>query len=116
LRGLPRAPGIVALFSHFDASEGKVIGCEPDEIDELKALAVADVILVEADGARHCAIKAPAAHEPCIPRSSNTVIALTGARPWVARPIRPTFIAGRYLLPLPGFALATQLTRPPWAA
>jgi probable selenium-dependent hydroxylase accessory protein YqeC len=71
----------VALFSHFDASEGKVIGCEPDEIDELKALAVADVILVEADGARHCAIKAPAAHEPSIPRSSNTVIALTGGAP-----------------------------------
>ncbi len=81
LRGLPRAPGVVALFSHFDASEGKVIGCEPDEIDELKRLAVSDVILVEADGARHCALKAPAAHEPCVPRSSNTVIALSGGAP-----------------------------------
>ncbi len=81
LRGLLSAPGIVALFSHFDASEGKVIGCEPDEIDELKAMAVADVILVEADGARHCALKAPAAHEPCLPGSSNTVIALAGGAP-----------------------------------
>jgi probable selenium-dependent hydroxylase accessory protein YqeC len=81
LRSLPSAPGIVALFSHFDATEGKVLGCSPDEIDELKAEAVADVILVEADGARHCTIKAPAAHEPCIPRSSNTVIALTGGAP-----------------------------------
>ena len=81
LRGLPNAPGIVALFSQIDATEGKVIGFEPDEIDELKAMAVADVILVEADGARHCALKAPAAHEPCIPRGSNTVIALTGAAP-----------------------------------
>lgn len=81
LRGLPRAPGILALFSHFDASEGKMIGCEPDEIDELKTEAVADVILVEADGARHCAIKAPAAHEPCIPRCSNTIVTLTGAAP-----------------------------------
>lgn len=71
----------MALFSQIDATEGKVIGCEPDEIDELKAMAVADVILVEADGARHCALKAPAAHEPCIPRGSNTVIALTGAAP-----------------------------------
>jgi len=79
LRGLHSVAGIVALFSHFDASEGKVIGFKPDEIDELKTLAVADVILVEADGARHCSIKAPAAHEPCIPRSSNTVIALSGA-------------------------------------
>ncbi|MBK9443745.1 MAG: putative selenium-dependent hydroxylase accessory protein YqeC [Comamonadaceae bacterium] len=79
LRALPRAPGIVALFSHLDAFEGKVIGCEPDEIDELKAMA--DVILVEADGARHCALKAPAEHEPCIPSGSNTVVALSGAAP-----------------------------------
>ncbi len=81
LRGLSSAPGIVVLFSHFDVSQGKMIGCEPDEIDKLKSLAVADLILVEADGARHCALKAPAAHEPCLPRSSNTVIALTGAAP-----------------------------------
>jgi probable selenium-dependent hydroxylase accessory protein YqeC len=81
LRGLPSTPGIVALFSHFDASQGKVAGCEPDEIDELKTLAAADVILVEADGARHCALKAPAEHEPCIPSGSNTVIALSGAEP-----------------------------------
>jgi probable selenium-dependent hydroxylase accessory protein YqeC len=79
LRSLPSAPGIVALFSQFDASQGKVAGCEPDEIDELKTLAVADVILVEADGARHCALKAPAEHEPCIPSGSNAVIALSGA-------------------------------------
>jgi len=88
LRGLPQAPSIVALFSHFDASEGKVRGLEPDEIDGLKTLAVADVILVEADGARHCALKAPSAHEPCIPRSSNSVIALTGAEP-LGRPANP---------------------------
>ena len=79
LRSLPSAPGIVALFSQFDASQGKVAGCEPDEIGELKTLAVADVILVEADGARHCALKAPAEHEPCIPSGSNAVIALSGA-------------------------------------
>jgi probable selenium-dependent hydroxylase accessory protein YqeC len=81
LQGLPSVPGIVALFSRFDASEGKVMGCEPDQIDELKAMTVADVILVEADGARHCDLKAPAAHEPCIPRGSNSVIALSGAAP-----------------------------------
>ncbi len=81
LRGLPSTSEVVALFSRFDAAEGKMIGCEPDEIDELKSLAVADVILVEADGARHCALKAPAAHEPCLPRSSNTVIALSGGAP-----------------------------------
>jgi probable selenium-dependent hydroxylase accessory protein YqeC len=88
LRGMPFAPSVVALFSHFDASQGKVVGCEPNEIDELKRLAVADVILVEADGARHHALKAPAAHEPCLPGSSNTVIALTGGAP-LGRPANP---------------------------
>lgn len=88
LRGMPLAPGVVALFSRFDATEGKMIGCEPDEIDTLKSLAIADVILVEADGARHCALKAPAAHEPCLPRSSNTVLALSGAAP-LGRPANP---------------------------
>lgn len=91
LRALPRAPGIVALFSHFDASEAKVRGLEPDQVDELKAMAIADVILVEADGARHCALKAPASHEPCIPRSSNTVVALSGAAP-LGRPANPANI------------------------
>ena len=81
LQDLPLASGIVALFSSYDASTGKVAGCRPDEVDQLKSLAAADVILVEADGARHCALKAPAEHEPCIPGSSNTVIALTSAAP-----------------------------------
>jgi probable selenium-dependent hydroxylase accessory protein YqeC len=79
LRALPSAPGIVALFSLFNAADGKVAGCEPDEIYELKTMAIADVILVEADGAHHCELKAPAEHEPCIPRCSDAVIALTGA-------------------------------------
>lgn len=91
LRVLPSAPGIVALFSHFDASQGKVIGCEADEIYEIKTMAVADVILVEADGARHCALKAPAEHEPCIPSDSNTVIALSGAEP-LGCPAKPANI------------------------
>lgn len=71
-------PGITALFSVIDAQQQKVAGCLPDEVDALKAAGVADVILVEADGAKHLAIKAPAEHEPCIPASSDVVIALTG--------------------------------------
>lgn len=71
-------PCVTAVFSTFDERLQKVTGCLPAEIDALKAAGVADVILVEADGAHHRLIKVPAAHEPCIPASSDVVIALTG--------------------------------------
>ena len=70
--------GIVACFSAFDEQSGKVTGCLPEEIDLFKKAAVADVILVEADGAKHCILKAPAEHEPSIPASSDVVIAVSG--------------------------------------
>ena len=78
LDALGKGPGITALFSLVDERRQKVAGCLPFEVDALKAAGVADVILVEADGAKHLALKAPAEHEPCIPASSDVVIALTG--------------------------------------
>ena len=70
--------GIVACFAGFDQQTGKVIGCSAHAIEEFKKAAVADVILVEADGARHCALKVPGEHEPCIPGCSDVVIAVSG--------------------------------------
>lgn len=78
LNTLDKGPGITVLFSVFDAHLQKVAGCLPVEVDALKAAGVADVILVEADGAKHLALKAPAEHEPCIPACSDVVIAFTG--------------------------------------
>lgn len=78
LAALGKGPGITALFSRVDEQQQKVAGCLPNEVDALKAAGVADVILVEADGAKHLALKVPAEHEPCIPASSDVVIALTG--------------------------------------
>ena len=75
---LADTPRVTALFSMFDEGLQKVTGCLPAEVDALKAAGVADVILVEADGAHHQPIKAPAVHEPCIPASSDVVVALTG--------------------------------------
>ena len=75
---LTDTPRIAAVFSAFDAGLQKATGCLPAEVDALKAAGVADVILVEADGAHHQSLKAPAAHEPCIPASSDMVVALTG--------------------------------------
>ena len=42
------------------------------------ALAVADLVLVEADGARLHPLKAPAGHEPVIPPEADAVVALAG--------------------------------------
>lgn len=41
-------------------------------------LAVADVVLVEGDGAKHLPLKAPEAWEPVIPERSDAVIAVAG--------------------------------------
>ena len=69
---------IVACFSAFDEQTGKVSGCLQEEVDVFKKVGVADVILVEADGAKHCALKVPGEHEPCVPECSDVVIAVSG--------------------------------------
>ncbi|HHQ4708385.1 TPA: selenium cofactor biosynthesis protein YqeC [Aeromonas veronii] len=75
---LPDEPTLVALFSHIDQASGKVAGPTPQQIDLIKGQQRFDLILVEADGAHHKLLKVPALHEPCIPQSSDWVIALTG--------------------------------------
>ncbi|HDZ8846550.1 TPA: putative selenium-dependent hydroxylase accessory protein YqeC [Aeromonas veronii] len=77
-QALPDGPAQVALFSHLDERTGKVAGPTPQQIDLIKGQQRFDLILVEADGAHHKLLKVPALHEPCIPQSSDWVIALTG--------------------------------------
>ncbi|HSJ70230.1 MAG TPA: selenium cofactor biosynthesis protein YqeC [Acidimicrobiia bacterium] len=62
------------LFVATERIPGKVIGVSPAAADRLFRMTLADHVLVEADGARGMAIKAPAAHEPVIPSASTTVI------------------------------------------
>jgi molybdenum cofactor cytidylyltransferase len=56
----------------------KVIGVPIAMVDELFDNPDVDYILVEADGARRRAIKAPAEHEPVIPSRTTTVVVVTG--------------------------------------
>ncbi|MFV1963349.1 MAG: selenium cofactor biosynthesis protein YqeC [Acidimicrobiia bacterium] len=56
----------------------KVIGVPTAMVDELFDDNSVDYIVVEADGARRRAIKAPAEHEPVIPSRSTTVVVVTG--------------------------------------
>lgn len=71
---------ICACFSGWEPEKGKVRGFSPEEIDRLAATHFIDVLLVEADGAHGLPLKAPAQHEPCIPSTSDCVIAVTGGQ------------------------------------
>ncbi len=57
----------------------KLAGLQPEQPYELLVKSGADVVIVEADGARHRAIKAPAEHEPVIPLQSNVALLMMSA-------------------------------------
>lgn len=54
-----------------------------------KLCALADYVLIEADGARGLPLKAPAGHEPVIPTGTGCVVAVAGLD-GVGKPIRET--------------------------
>jgi probable selenium-dependent hydroxylase accessory protein YqeC len=56
--------------------EDKIRGLAPGQVDAL--LERADLVLVEADGARSRSLKLPADHEPVIPSRSSLVLVLVG--------------------------------------
>ena len=55
-------------------SKDRIGGLAPEVFDQLSSLA--DVVLVEADGARDRAIKGTAVHEPLLPEASTLVVAV----------------------------------------
>ena len=91
---------ITAAYKEKD--EGKLVGFLPEVIDEINRTSVFRWIIVEADGASRMPLKAPAEHEPVIPRSTRWVIGVAGldavgqplAVPHVFRPDRYARICG----------------------
>jgi probable selenium-dependent hydroxylase accessory protein YqeC len=63
----------------------RALGFAPDVVSGWTALA--DHVVVEADGSRRMPFKAPAAHEPVVPRATSTLVACVGAAA-LGRPIR----------------------------
>jgi probable selenium-dependent hydroxylase accessory protein YqeC len=57
----------------------KLAGLQPEQPYELLVKSGADAVIVEADGARHRMIKAPAEHEPVIPVRTNVALLLMSA-------------------------------------
>src|SRR6266568_5876433 len=58
---------------------GKLAGLQPDQPYELLLKSGADAVIVEADGARHKMIKAPAEHEPVVPPETNVALLMMSA-------------------------------------
>ncbi len=70
---------VVVASERTQTPEGtKLVGVRPEVTAALRHEAGADVVLVEADGARGRLLKAPAAHEPVIPTTSTLVVPLAG--------------------------------------
>ena len=67
----------------------KLEGLAPERVDALAARA--DVVLVEADGARGRSLKVPAPHEPVIPASTTLVIVVAGLDV-LGRPLDATIV------------------------
>src|SRR6266487_2348643 len=57
----------------------KLAGLQTEQPYELLLKSGADVVIVEADGARHRMIKAPAEHEPVIPLQMNVALLMMSA-------------------------------------
>jgi molybdenum cofactor cytidylyltransferase len=67
-----------ALFLATGTSaDGKLRGVRSRAFDHRLA-ALADVVLIEADGSRQMPIKAPAAHEPVVPPTATLVVPMVG--------------------------------------
>ncbi len=78
--------------------EDKLGGLQPEQTYELLIKSGTDAVIVEADGARHLMIKAPAEHEPVVPLQTNVALLLMSAAA-INRPLsaeiahRPEYIA-----------------------
>lgn len=75
VRAVVQARGRATLYGRR-VREDKLEGVAPERVDALAG--AADLLLVEADGARQRSLKAPAAHEPVVPRSCTLAVVLAG--------------------------------------
>jgi len=65
----------------FPVRSNKLKGVAPETVDQLaRQLGGNAIILVEADGARHCSLKGPASHEPVVPVSTTLLVPMASLR------------------------------------
>jgi molybdenum cofactor cytidylyltransferase/probable selenium-dependent hydroxylase accessory protein YqeC len=83
----------------YPVRPNKLEGVPPSLVSRLAQRLSEVVILVEADGARHCALKAPAAHEPAVPASTTILVPMADlivlGKPLTEEHVhRPELVAG----------------------
>lgn len=85
------------FLSAGQGTDGKLLGLDPWILTDIKERRLADVVIVEADGARQLPLKAPGKHEPLIPLGADLVLPVAGLDA-LGRPIeegsvhRPEFL------------------------
>jgi molybdenum cofactor cytidylyltransferase len=114
-----RHKGLITVVSQPLETENKLKGVEPGQVAALAALA--DAVIVEADGAKGLSLKAPAAHEPVVPAGTTLLVPVVGVDA-VGRRLaegtvhRPELVARLTKVPLgetiSGALLATLLVHP----
>ena len=65
-------------FQSLNPEQDKLVGYASSVIEAIARQTSYDAILIEADGARQKPIKAPAAHEPVIPKATTLVLGVVG--------------------------------------
>jgi probable selenium-dependent hydroxylase accessory protein YqeC len=116
---LKRAEGLLEEHRHVTAAGGlipdqnKLVGLAPEAVDRVWASGLFRWIIVEADGAAGRPLKAPAVHEPVVPRATLWLVGVVGlsavgkplTEEWVFRPQVFSAITG---LP-PGAAVSEEV-------
>lgn len=115
-KNLLRASGRVTAAGAYLSSDNKLVGFRAEQIEELEQGNLFDWILVEADGARHLPLKAPAPHEPVVPLSSRWVVAVVGLDA-IGRPLTDEWVfRSRLFAEIAGLALGSAITEESVAA
>lgn len=68
----------LAFLSTGRGGDGKLLGVDPWTLTTIRDRGLADVVLVEADGARQLPLKAPGEHEPLLPPGVDLVSPVAG--------------------------------------
>lgn len=92
---------------HF---QDKLKGFSPEAIDDIWQSGIFDWIIVEADGAAGRPVKAPAAHEPVIPKCTRWVVGIVGLQA-VGKPLNARWAFRPELVSqITGLAVGSLLT------
>ena len=110
------APDDAALTTLWQAGHYAVVGTLAEngkltlpQPKLLRRMAQADAVFIEADGAKHCPCKVPAAHEPVLLPQSDIVLAVAGLSA-LGKPLRE--VCFRYDTIRPQFLADAPLTPP----